>query len=845
MNRFYTNVSVSGNQILYRGYENGKRKQFRVDYKPTLFAPSKDKSEWQSLDGIYVEKIQPGTIYDAREFIKKYNGVSGFKIYGDINAEYQFVSETFKGDVQYDFSSLKMATIDIETTAELGFPDVKDPQEKIIAITIRVKDEIWSFGLGQFSIGGQECYCYDEEEDLIDSFLDFWHDLDADIVTGWNVRFFDIPYLYKRIHALMGKKTADRLSPWKRAREQKIHRMNREHLVVNLHGVEVMDYLDLYRSFTYEAQENYRLDHIAYVELDEHKLSYEEFDNLVDFYKSDFQKFMEYNVKDVELVHRLEDKLQLMELAIALAYSAKVNYIDVFSQVRMWDVIIYNYLHNHNIVIPPRKGSHKSQQYEGAYVKDTINGMHDWVVSFDLNSLYPHLIMQYNISPETKIALDNSEEVFGVGVDRILEGKCTDKLSALKEKGYSVAANGSCFTKEHMGFLPALMEKLYEERKIAKKNMLDAQQLQQDIPKMNMPNLGRHALNEKCKKNISKYKNQQLVRKVQLNSAYGAIGNQYCRYYDVEMAEAITISGQLSIRWIEKELNSFFNKTMGTNDYDYVVAIDTDSVYLRLGTLVDKMVPTASKQKVVDFLNKSCEEIVQPIIDRSYEELAVLMNVYQQKMFMGREVIADKGIWTAKKRYILNVLDSEGVRYTEPYIKVMGIETIRSSTPEAVRNELKKAIKLIINTDEDTVIDFVEKAQSHFNSLPPEDIAFPRTVRKMKKYHDPNRVYASGCPIAVKGALVYNHLLKKLNIKRKYTKIMDGEKVKFIYLKVPNPIKEKVISFSSSIPKEFDLSEYIDYELQFEKAFIDPIKSILDAIGWHYKKESTLENLFV
>jgi DNA polymerase elongation subunit (family B) len=844
MSRFYTNVSVSGNQILYRGYENGERKQFRVDYKPTLFAPSKDKSKWQSLDGMYVEKVQPGTIYDSREFVKKYDGVSGFKIYGDINSEYQFVSETFKGDVQYDFSSLKMATIDIETTAEFGFPDVKDPQEKIIAITIRVKDEIWSFGLGQFNIGGQECYCYDEEEDLINSFLDFWHDLDADIVTGWNVRFFDIPYLYKRIHALMGKKMADRLSPWKRVREQKIHRMNREHLVMNLHGIEVMDYLDLYRSFTYEAQENYRLDHIAYVELDERKLSYEEFDNLVDFYKSDFQKFMEYNVKDVELVHRLEDKLQLMELAIALAYSAKVNYIDVFSQVRMWDVIIYNYLHNHNIVIPPRKGSHKSQQYEGAYVKDIINGMHDWVVSFDLNSLYPHLIMQYNISPETKITLDNSDEVFGVGVDRILEGKCIDKLSALKEKGYSVAANGSCFTKEHMGFLPALMEKLYEERKIAKKNMLDAQQLQQDIPKMNMPNLGRHALNEKCKKDISKYKNQQLVRKVQLNSAYGAIGNQYCRYYDVEMAEAITISGQLSIRWIEKELNSFLNKTLGTDDYDYVVAIDTDSVYLRLGTLVDKMVPTASKQKVVDFLDKSCEEIMQPIIDRSYEELADLMNAYQQKMFMGREVIADKGIWTAKKRYILNVLDSEGVRYTEPYIKVMGIETIRSSTPEAVRNELKKAIKLIINTDEDTVIDFVEKAKNRFDSLPPEDIAFPRTVRKMKKYHDPNRVYASGCPIAVKGALIYNHLLKKLNIKRKYTEITNGEKVKFIYLNVPNPIKEKVISFSSSIPKEFDLSEYIDYELQFEKAFIDPIKSILDAIGWHYKKESTLESLF-
>ena len=843
MSKFYTNVSVSGNKILYRGYDNGERKQFRIDFSPTVFVPSKEESEWKSLDGMYVDKVNPGTIFDTREFVKKYDGVSGFKIYGDINAEYQFVNKTFKGEVPYDFTQLKMATIDIETTAELGFPDVKDPKEKIIAITIRVDDEVWSFGLGNFVIKGQECYCYEEEEDLISSFLDFWYELDPDIVTGWNVRFFDMPYLYSRIASIMGEEMANRLSPWKKIRVQKIHRMNREHTVLNIAGIEVMDYLDLYRTFTYDAQESYRLDHIAYVELGERKLSYEEFDNMIDFYKSDFQKFMEYNVKDVELVHRLEDKLRLMELAIALAYSAKVNYIDVFSQVRMWDVIIYNYLHDHKIAIPPRKGGHKMQQYEGAYVKDTINGMHEWVVSFDLNSLYPHLIMQYNISPETKITIDSGDK-FGIGVDRILSGEAEEKMSALREKGFSVAANGSCFTRDYMGFLPALMEKLYEERKVAKGKMIEAQQMQQDIPKMNMPNLGRHALNVKCEKEISKYKNQQLVRKVQLNSAYGAIGNQYCRYYDVEMAEAITISGQLSIRWVEKELNSFLNKTLKTGDYDYVVAIDTDSVYLRLGNLVDKMVPNASEQKVVDFLDKSCEEIIQPIIDKSYQKLADTMNAYQQKMFMGREVIANKGIWTAKKRYILNVLDSEGVRYDEPYIKVMGIETIRSSTPEAVRNELKKAIKLIINTDEDTVIKFIEDARDRFNSLPPEDIAFPRTVRKMKKYSDSNTVYSSGCPIAVKGALIYNHLLNKLNIKRKHAEIINGEKVKFIYLRIPNPIREKVISFSSSIPKEFDISDFIDYELQFEKAFIDPIKMILDAIGWHHKKESSLESLF-
>jgi len=831
--RFYTNVCVRGNKILYRGYENnGKRKQFRVDYNPTLFVPSNGRSEWRSLDGVYLDKIKPGSIHDTREFIQDYKGVSGFRIYGDIDAEYQFLAEAFPGEVEYDSKHIKIATIDIETTSERGFPNSDNPTEKIIAITVRVNDDVWSFGLGEFSIDGQECYSYENEEDLLNSFLDFWYELDPDIVTGWNVRFFDIPYLHNRIVYLLGEKDAKRLSPWKVTKDRKVKKMNRDYVTVLLYGIEVLDYLDLYQTFTYENQESYRLDHIAYVELGERKMSYDEYENINEFHKNDFQKFMEYNVKDVELVHRLEEKMRLVELAISLAYSAKVNFLDVFGQVKMWDAIIYNYLTEHNIAIPPRKGGRKMERYEGAFVKEPQTGMHDWVVSFDLNSLYPHLIMQYNISPETKIET-NEDSRFGVGVYRILSGECEDKIEALTGMDYSVCANGICFTRKHMGFLPSLMEKLYVERSAAKKKMLECQQRQQD------EGTGKFIENE-----IAKYKNQQLVRKVQLNSAYGAIGNQYFRYYDVDMAEAITMSGQLSIRWIEKELNEFFGKILGTEDYDYVVAIDTDSVYLRLGTLVDKMVPTAPKQEVVDFLDKSCEEIVQPIIDKSYTKLAGFMNAYQQKMQMGREVIADKGIWTAKKRYILNVLDSEGVRFAEPYIKVMGIETVRSSTPEVVRKELKEAIRLIINTDEDTIIQFIDAAKERFYALPPEAVSFPRSVRNLDKYSDPTTTYGSGCPIAVKGSLIYNRQIKDRGLNKKYTKIVSGDKVKFAYLKMPNPLKEKVIAFPNTLPRELELDEYVDYDLQFEKAFVDPLKTILDSIGWNHEEVSTLEGLF-
>ena len=597
-----------------------------------------------------------------------------------------------------------------------------------------------------------------------------------------------------------------------------------------------MDYYDLYQSFTYINQESYRLDHIAYVELGERKLSYEEYGSIREFYKNDFQKFMEYNVRDVELITKLEEKLRLMELAVALAYAAKVNFMDVFSQVKMWDSIIYHYLNDHNVVIPPRVVTQKSQQYAGAYVKEPIVGMHDWIMSFDLNSLYPHLIMQYNISPETKVP--NLKDMYArnlITPDSILrENEYAERnIKEWKKQDLSIASNGITFTRKFKGFLPAIMEKLYEERKTAKKKMIKAQKKRQNAASRQLDN------------EISKYNNQQLVRKVQLNSAYGAIGNQYCRYYDVDLAEAVTISGQLSIRWIERELNNLMNKILKTENYDYVVAIDTDSVYLRVNKLVDKIGKGKTKQEIVDILDKSSEEMFLPFIEKKYKEMADKVNAFQQKMKMGREIIADKGIWTAKKRYILNVLDNEGVRYEKPNIKVIGIETTRSSTPEVVRKQLADMIKLILNSDENTVISQIEKVKEKFYELKSEDIAFPRGIKGLKKYKGHKQVYIKHTPIAVKGALIYNYNINKNGLRKKYDLIRENDKAKFVYLKEPNPIKEKIIAFPNVIPKEFDLEDYIDYDLQFEKSLLDPLKAILDSIGWKNKKESSLEGLFV
>tara|TARA_R110001583_G_scaffold106623_1_gene254982 strand:- start:458 stop:1966 length:1509 start_codon:yes stop_codon:yes gene_type:complete len=501
--------------------------------------------------------------------------------------------------------------------------------------------------------------------------------------------------------------------------------------------------------------------------------------------------------------------------------------MDVFGQVRTWDCIIYHYLMEHNIVAPPKTMSKKDAQYAGAYVKDPIVGMHDWVVSFDLNSLYPHLIMQYNISPETMVPNNKDSSI---SPDTILNGKL------VPHDAYSVAANGTCYTKKHKGFLPALMEKLYKERKMYKKKMIECQKRQQ-------------AGEKNLEKDIAKFNNFQLVRKIQLNSAYGAIGNEWFRYFDVDMAEAITLSGQLSIRWIADKLNEFLNKTVGTKDYDYVIASDTDSVYLRLGNLVDKVCGSRSKPEVVEFLDKASEEVILPFIKKQYDKLASMMNAYENKMVMDRECIADKGVWTAKKRYMMRVHDSEGVRYDEPKLKIMGIETTRSSTPQVVRDSLKEAIQLILTTDENTIIEFIEDFRDKFNSFTPEEIAFPRGVNGMNKYSSMESIYCKSTPIAVKGSLIYNYYVGKMKLGKKYRNIIDGDKIKFVHLKKPNPFggisgQDQVISFPNSLPVEFELLEYVDYEKHFDKAFLDPLKNILEKIGWKTEEVSTLEGLF-
>jgi DNA polymerase elongation subunit (family B) len=831
--RFYTNFYSYGDAIVVRGYDDGKRFNERINYNPTLYVPTKQQSEWKTVDGISVEPVTMGSIKDARKFFDRYADIENFTVYGSNMYGYTCLHENFS--TKWDPDIVRTITLDIEVASDDGFPEPEKASQPVTAITIGFNKRYLVLGCGEYNNTRDDVkyiQCTNEHQ-LLTKFLDYWKKIDADIVTGWNVKFFDIPYLHNRIEKILSSKEVKKLSPSGMFRERTVYMNNQNNTEYELIGMSTLDYLELYRKFTYSMQESYRLDHIAYVELNERKLDYSEVETLHQLYKTDYQKFIDYNIRDVELVEMLEDKMRLIEQALTIAYDAKVNYGDCMTQVRMWDTLIHNYLYDKKIVIPPKQDKKKNTQYAGAYVKDPQVGMHQWIMSFDLNSLYPHLIMQYNISPDTFIDGIHSN----VSVDELLNKEIPEYPI-----DHVLSANGYHYSRKHQGFLPEMMQRMYDDRVVYKKKMIEAQK---NYEKTKDP---------KFIKKISKYKNMQLAKKVQLNSAYGALGNQYFRFFDVRMAESITLSGQLSIRWIEQELNDYLNNLLETKDIDYVLASDTDSVYITFDKLVEKVCPKKDdeseddyKKRVVDFLDKVAEKKVEPFIDKSYLRLSELMNAYDQKMFMKREVIADKGIWTAKKRYILNVHDSEGVRYAEPKLKMMGIEAIKSSTPSACREKMKQCFALIMNADESTVQNFIAEFKEEFKTLPFEEIAFPRSVSELSKYSDNNMEQLNiqkSTPIHVRGSMVFNHMIHKHSLNKRYETIKDGEKIKFCYMKQPNPAGQNVLSIISTLPKQFDMDKYIDYELQFEKAFLEPLRIIHDKIGWKVEHVSTLEDFF-
>ena len=839
--KFYTSAHQYGSKILVRGVHNGVRFNRREDFSPVLYVKSKEEGVHKSLYGDNLQPVEFQSNNDAKEFIQTYGEVDNFPIYGQTNFGYQYITHKFPGEIQWDMNALKIQTIDIETKTEFGFPDINNPLEEILLITVKdlVSRQIITFGCGNFddvnseeitalrATGNKFLYVKcDNERDLLETYVRFHSDNHPDIITGWNVELFDIAYLIARVERLFNDENATKkkFSPWGLVQRKNMNVMGREMFTYEMKGIAVLDYLDLFKKFTYSNQESYKLDHIASVELGKNKLE-NPYESFREFYTKDWQKFVEYNVRDVEIVDELERKLKLIELILTMAYDAKCNYNDVFSQVRTWDCLLYNHLYDKNIHIP-QKRDQQGRGIEGAYVQEPKPGKYDWVVSFDATSLYPSIIMQYNMSPETMVN--------GYVKDTTVRGLLdkTFDLDDLKDNDYCMTSNGYCYNRTKQGLFPEIVEKFFDDRQRYKKLMIAAQK-EYELTK-----------DEKLKNDISKYNNFQMARKIQLNSLFGAMGNEYFRYYDARVAEGITMTGQYIIQEVGKALDVYLNKVVGTNGHNYSFYSDTDSCYISLEPLVSKFYPDMDRDKLIGVLDKICEEKITEAINKSCDGLADYTNAFQKKIIFKREAIAERGIWVAKKRYALNVYDNEGVRYDEPKLKVMGLEIVRSSTPAPVRKSLKEAVRLCLTSDEATLQKFIEETREAFYKMSPEEIAFPRGVNGLSKYTSTADIYGKGTPMHVRGALMYNHMIKKANLDKKYELIQEGEKIKFLYLKEPNTMHENCIAFLGIMPKELDIHRYIDYKMMFQKAFLDPLNMIVDGLSWSTEPKATLEDLF-
>ena len=842
MMKFYTNVSRYGNMILLRGYDHGRRIEKKVKYEPILFTTTNTPTEWKALDGTPVGIANAGKRFEsmrsANEYVTANKAVGGKKIYGNTKYIPAFINDYYPGNIEFDRNKINVTTIDIEVASDDGFPDPAKADHKIISICIKnnIGNTYYVWGLGEYD--SDKSYMkdnmvvyrrFEREDDLLINFITHWssQQYSPDVVTGWNTRFFDIPYLVNRINRMLGEAYVKRLSPWGMIDRQEITKMGRTQTAYELKGISQLDYLDLFKKFgySYGPQESYKLDHIAHVVLGENKLDYDEYSNLHTLYKYNHQKFIDYNIKDVELVDRIEDKLGLITLCMTMAYKGGVNYNDTFGTTLIWDTIIYRRLFANNIIVPFIEDKTKTM-YPGGFVKEPQVGIHDNVVSFDLNSLYPSIIMQYNMSPET-IA---NGEITSFDIENVLT-----KSERPNNNGKALAANGQYFNIDKPGIIPFIIDEMYKERVGIKQDMINAQKEKEKVDKNDKQEIYR------IERDIAIAENRQMSIKILLNSLYGALGNRYFRFFDQRVAEAITLTGQLTIRWAEYAINSYLNRMLSPESWkDYVIAIDTDSLYVCLDDLVKKFDPN----NTIDFLDNVCTDVLEPELEKSYAELYGMLGGIDNRMVMKREAIADRALWTAKKRYIMNVHDNEGVRYKQPKLKIMGIEAIKSSTPEPCRKALKEIFKVIMQKDESSVQEAIEQFKQHFKTLDPDQIAFPRGVTQVKKFQDRNTLYKKGTPIHVRGAILYNKLVGDMALNKKYELINNGEKIKFLYLRQPNSIHENVIAFPSYLPEEFGLRKYIDHELQFQKTFLDPIEPVLEAVGWSSKEVASLEDFF-
>lgn len=830
--KFYTNVDRIGEQIVMRYVDDGDRKLIKTKFQPTLYVQG--NGEYRDIHNRQYYPTKFDSIKAATDFIHLHDGVENFVVAGNTKYQYEFINTTFPEEIQFDVDLLNICYVDIEVWGDGTFPEPADAKFPINAISLRIHGKTYAFGLrhngSTFSKDGVDVFLFDTEIELMNSFVQFWTECQIDIISGWNVDF-DITYICKRLENISDKSTLNKLSPYK-----SVYSYNRDddygksQLYYTIKGISKIDYLEIYKKFIFKTRESYRLDYIATIELDEQKTDVSDYDNLFDLYEKNFELFMTYNIQDVELVERLDKKLKFMEIAVNLAYFSKVNFEDVTSPMRYWENIIQNYFTENKMVIPiKRENSVKNSKFKGAYVKPPIVGRYNNIVSFDFASLYPSIMIAFNISPEC------IEDQIEMRVDDVLNR--TIDLTEQHNKNQTVAVNGVCFSKNKDGFIPTLVGKMLRLRKEYKNKMLDVKREIETLDKF------KHQDEIKqLKKQSVEFFNKQMVAKVAANSFFGICGLVHFRFYDIRLAEAITLSAQAANKNVELQLNHYINQTFSfPSNTDHVVYMDTDSCYISLDQIIDRLTKQVGSHNV-ELAKKIGYSKLSEKINESITDFEKYLNC-KHDLSMKLEAVG-KGLFIKRKKYLLSVYHFESVDYQEPELKMTGVEALKSSTPKVCRDALTKCAKFLMQGTEEDLVNFVTDFKEKWKTFSPDEIALPSAVNGLHKYHLGENKYKKGCPIHIRAAIVYNYMLKLHNLDKLYTEIKDGVKVKYVFLYTNNPTGENVIAFPNKLPVEFGLNEYVDMRWQYKRAFIKPLEIMTEHSGWHYEKANNLLDLF-
>lgn len=755
-------------------------------------------------------------------------------------------------------------------------------------------------------IGGLEVV-YQEfttEQDLLRSFLDFWSERQFDGWTGWNIETFDSPYLVERMNQVLGEAETSRLSPWGIIKKRIIRDKKGDITTYQFVGCPMLDFMQIYKKHTYTTRERYSLDWIAYVELKEKKMDYSESKSLFDLYFNDYCKHTRYGIKDVKLVWRLEQKLRLLQLMFVLAYRTKSNYEDGLGTVAPWLAMCYYRLYEKGIVPKIQRVYDGATNFEGAYVMEVKPGIYFWVFSEDLNSLYPHIIQQYNLGPETivedkhkrreiieamceELAAQMNDMTTPMHKRRLMKAlhdkllravderlQVVDELVALGEfhfetlRRYNVSftPNVQFFSNEKMSFLSEIMRGIYSDRKVEKAKGLKYEQWAGWCKEMSKgdfhlesamksryydpewyeehKNIDLDALTEVMKKwedlGVAQDTLQQGL-KILMNAGYGAISNVWFKeYFNLNIAEAITTSGQLINKWNKRYTDDYLNKLCGTTGQDFVIAGDTDSNYICIERLVKQLWPDETDHhKMVDNIDQWIKDEYQPKTNEWAQLLCNTMNGFEQRMVWEREVIASAAVWRAKKMYAMAVYDSEGIKYEKPKIKFKGLEARKSTTPEWCRERLVKCYEKILLGTEEEVQTLISGYKEEYMKLSVDDIAKASGVSDIEKCVASDGSFISGAHFAAKACVGYNRLVEK-NEDLGLPMIESGDKVQMVLLKPGNPFGQNYFAYPEFFPEELGLGKWVDYQAAFEKSFIDPIQSILDVVGWSHKRRVNL-----